>query len=317
LNNTKLWLANQLLDLFYKIKNQKLNLSSTERSILLALAYFAPNISPSYAAIENMTGLTRRSVYRIIKHLAANNILHIQARFDQHGDMSTNQFKIDIRYMFKEETDYIEWVGHLKPQVGTQCPQGRDTVSLGVGTECPPNYTNITNNVTKRGERASKARAVPTPLPVDFSLEEHNKMGIDLGLDLRLEFVKFKDHAASTGKHLIDWNAGFRNWLRKSAEFAKTAKPALKLVPQVQPSRHYPTIEEIRATKEAERLKMKAEREAYNELQRKEYTVPEPKSSSLPPAMIEAIKKARDEPKYTPLEAREIMRQRLVAEGKI
>jgi hypothetical protein len=47
-------------------------------------------------------------------------------------------------------------------------------------------------------------------------------------LNVLAEADKFRDHAQSTGRTLVDWDAGFRNWIRKSAEGKaerKTSEP--------------------------------------------------------------------------------------------
>jgi hypothetical protein len=41
-----------------------------------------------------------------------------------------------------------------------------------------------------------------------------------LRLDERRERAKFKDSALAKGRRCADWNAAYRNWLRKSVEFA-------------------------------------------------------------------------------------------------
>ena len=41
-----------------------------------------------------------------------------------------------------------------------------------------------------------------------------------MGQGLALEAAKFRDHALSNNRLLVDWDAGFRNWLRKAAELS-------------------------------------------------------------------------------------------------
>jgi hypothetical protein len=51
--------------------------------------------------------------------------------------------------------------------------------------------------------------------------EQHRELANRLKLDIALEYDRFRDHAASVGRVCRDWDAAFRNWLRKAAEFTR------------------------------------------------------------------------------------------------
>lgn len=55
--------------------------------------------------------------------------------------------------------------------------------------------------------------------------DNHRAIAGELGLNLASQVEAFRDHAAATGRLLVDWNAGFRTWLRKSNEFERPASP--------------------------------------------------------------------------------------------
>lgn len=58
-----------------------------------------------------------------------------------------------------------------------------------------------------------------TQLPEDWQPSEaHAQLAVELRVDVQAQADHFRDHAAATGRTLNDWDAGFRAWLRKSAD---------------------------------------------------------------------------------------------------
>lgn len=49
--------------------------------------------------------------------------------------------------------------------------------------------------------------------------EKHHEQAADLGVNLAVELDRFRDWAAAKGQRFADWDAAFRNWLRKASEF--------------------------------------------------------------------------------------------------
>jgi len=64
--------------------------------------------------------------------------------------------------------------------------------------------------------RARQPQILPEPTV------EHQTLAASLGVDCDAEFAKFRDWLAANGKRQRDEAAGFRNWLRKAAEFARS-----------------------------------------------------------------------------------------------
>ena len=59
-------------------------------------------------------------------------------------------------------------------------------------------------------------------LPDDFfPLSRHEEIAKGLGLNLAVEFTKFKDHHQAKGSLMLDWNAALRKWLRNAVEFKR------------------------------------------------------------------------------------------------
>ncbi|WP_406711016.1 hypothetical protein QEV68_10655 [Trueperella pyogenes] len=68
----------------------------------------------------------------------------------------------------------------------------------------------------------------PTKLPKTWTPNDtHAGIAMELGIHLGAEATKFRDHAKATGRTLIDWDAGFRNWLRQASEY-QTRQPAIR-----------------------------------------------------------------------------------------
>jgi hypothetical protein len=68
-----------------------------------------------------------------------------------------------------------------------------------------------------------KERKSPTtrsgPLPGSWQPNSaHTKLAASEGVKLEREAEKFRDHATATGRRQLDWDAAFRNWLRKAGE---------------------------------------------------------------------------------------------------
>jgi len=71
---------------------------------------------------------------------------------------------------------------------------------------------------------AAPARAPKraTVLPAEFEPNDTaHTLAASLALDVTAELAKFRDYYAMTGKTGKDWQAGFRNWLTKAAEFRR------------------------------------------------------------------------------------------------
>lgn len=80
-------------------------------------------------------------------------------------------------------------------------------------------------------EHANKRTRRPTRLAADWEpTAKHFALGHELGLDaerVHFEADQLRDHAAAKGRILKDWDAGFRMWLRTSADDAGRGPPGL------------------------------------------------------------------------------------------
>ena len=64
-------------------------------------------------------------------------------------------------------------------------------------------------------------------LPADWEPNaKHREIAIEEGVDVNLEAANFRDHALSKNRKLVNWDAGFRTWLRKVNKFnGKSTSP--------------------------------------------------------------------------------------------
>lgn len=69
----------------------------------------------------------------------------------------------------------------------------------------------------QQGKRKGKR-----PMPADFEpTDEDRELARSLRLDADLELKQCRDYYAANGKHMADWRATFRNWLRNAAKWSR------------------------------------------------------------------------------------------------
>jgi hypothetical protein len=83
-------------------------------------------------------------------------------------------------------------------------------------------------------------------LPEDFELTEQRRSWAKIHapqVNLQVEFDQFRDHAKATGWRMVDWEATWRNWLRKAQKAAaprRSYERAAPPAPTPQPPRFRP-----------------------------------------------------------------------------
>lgn len=71
----------------------------------------------------------------------------------------------------------------------------------------------------RKADGDARKRAHPLP-DLWRPNEDHESLAAELGLDVQYEAARMRDWALAEGATKKDWDATFRNWLRKSAEYA-------------------------------------------------------------------------------------------------
>jgi hypothetical protein len=87
------------------------------------------------------------------------------------------------------------------------------------GAQRKDNKASKADKAGKDGERVARARSNAAPLHDTWRPNQsHAELADSLHIDVLLEADKFRDHAKAKGRVLKDWDAGFRNWLRRAPE---------------------------------------------------------------------------------------------------
>ncbi len=107
---------------------------------------------------------------------------------------------------------------------GLTCPNGRIDLpkepepSAQMGALIPVNKPD--NKPDIKQERVKRPPRPSTSVPLDFIPNEHHALIAAVRhLDLNNEKSAFIDYYEAHGKKMVNWDAAFRNWLRKAAEF--------------------------------------------------------------------------------------------------
>lgn len=80
--------------------------------------------------------------------------------------------------------------------------------------------------IREEGEAPKKTKKKSGPLSGDWKPNgKHHKLAKEHGINLDWEADKFRDHALAKDWKMKDWDATFRNWLRKSLDFSKNGAP--------------------------------------------------------------------------------------------
>ena len=105
----------------------------------------------------------------------------------------------------------------------------------------------VTNNNPVRVARANENS---TSTIQNFQpTNQHRALAVALNLDLDAEFEKFRDSCLATNRTSADWDASFRNWLRRGHELGITRQsshiPAIPEPRKVEPHRHTVACEHV------------------------------------------------------------------------
>lgn len=126
----------------------------------------------------------------------------------------------------------LNWVKHQRiDNAGKPMYPDPPQLSANCG-ELERNAAGVDQDLSSQSEetepKKQRKRQIPDSWhPTEKHYADHPSIDVDH------EAEAFRDHAIANSRTLADWDAGFRNWLRKAIEFG--AKPA-KAVEQTQPA---------------------------------------------------------------------------------
>lgn len=211
---------------------------STTRYVLLALTKYmnkgGENCYPSTSTLAEAVLLSERAVCEHLAHAAAAGWIvkndrclpgrkwrhHLYTPVIPAGSEGTDAGS--ARY--SEGTD----AGSVINGEGTD-PHDNKALTLtqkGTDAESVNQLIDHSNDHggAKSGRRPrSRASQIPRTFEPDQTCEAKAKK---LGVDLAVELEKFSNHSKAQGRTAKDWQAAFRNWLIKSAEFGRGQAPS-------------------------------------------------------------------------------------------
>jgi hypothetical protein len=77
-------------------------------------------------------------------------------------------------------------------------------------------------SVNESKPRAKPKRKAKISLPDGWEpTPDHEAIAIEQGVELKAQAELFRDHYTANGESKADWDATFRNWLRRAREFSR------------------------------------------------------------------------------------------------
>ena len=123
------------------------------------------------------------------------------------------------------------------PPVDTPCDTPSDTPcdtpSDGASRSGPLTHALANANANANANAPARERTTTRAhqLPDDWQPKPETVAAMSAampGVDFRLEHAKFRDHYKSNGKAMKDWDATWRNWMRRAKEFAPTSRASTR-----------------------------------------------------------------------------------------
>lgn len=190
-------------DHFTQIPNDWLrdgNLSLKSRGLLALLMSHKVGWSVSVASLVQQGLEGREAIRSAIKELEQNGYLERIQGHDEAGK---------FEYTYRTKTPNGEG-GSENPSTGNPSTANR-----------PPKNTNLKNTNNKKGAPKGATRLSDDFEPDQDSVNvmiEHFPW-----VDVKLETHKFRDYWASATRNAMkkDWQAAWRNWVRRAAEYSK------------------------------------------------------------------------------------------------
>jgi len=167
---------------------------------------------PSISTLAKMTNSSERSVKRDIQDLQAMGELKVEV---QKAPMS-GKYKTNLYWVTLPDIDYGQGVTDRHPSddgVTNQVSRGDKLGNLGVthdGTQ------NLNRNLKETEGKNNSYK--PSKQLVNELSEKYP------GLDLKECWESMMDYCAANGKTYKDWDAGYRNWVRKEWQWSDKGK---------------------------------------------------------------------------------------------
>lgn len=159
----------------------------------------------SKTTIAKQCGLSRKTVQTSIKSLIADKILIEAGHVKCHGGY-TVEYAIDLEVLDSLSGDSL---GEQIQPVASVQPQEITIPKLQI-VEAKPSAPKRKRACQLPANWVANDKNIQDAQNQDFTYEE-----------IENEIEKFRDYWISTGATKVDWDATWRNWLRKSKEFGR------------------------------------------------------------------------------------------------
>ena len=134
--------------------------SANEKAVLLTLQFHAPNIHPSLGTLARESGLSQRTVQRVLVDLEAKGWVAKEETTTASGGKGSNRYQLLIWQRPEAKTDASAGETDLWPQ----SPEAMATVARGVWPQCPGGMATVANKGDQSKEINLLTREEP-PLP--------------------------------------------------------------------------------------------------------------------------------------------------------
>jgi hypothetical protein len=190
--------------------------------VLMVLADYASEDGqswPSINTIAEVSELSSRSVIRKLERLEELKLIARSHRQRANGSNASNIYQLGMPAEDVRQTE-----------------RGSDRVSLGVVTDVhpPSDRVSLPEQSLEPKNSPSPARARETTIQEDWKPRQAD---LDWAaetfpkLEITHETDSFRDYWIANGGRKVNWDAAFRNWLRKSSSFASRPSRATTAYP--------------------------------------------------------------------------------------
>ena len=197
-------------------------INGNEMILLLALAdvaddngrcrYLPEDDALTYDALSRKVRVDRRTIERLIPKLRSRGLL----AQTKGAKGRPNEFEIRVPWARKSADNLSGNVADSPTSV--QDSPTTETAFPDNGGVRPSYRRTDVRDVSLSPDESDD----PVLIPDDWRPNQgHIDKAASLHLDVVREYQRFREHAEREHRRLKNWNTGFTNWLRKSAEFAQ------------------------------------------------------------------------------------------------
>lgn len=181
----------------------ELSIPPTPKLVLVVLADYADEYGyafPGGATIARRASISERTLTRVLADLEENGYLERERRSLLNGNRTSDGYRL-----LPDETNRQNGVLSRRQNEGVKTPT---VASVGEPPVEPPVQ--------------EKARARATQMPALWEPSNaHAAQALAAKVDIEIETLRFRDWALSKGATYVDWEAAFRNWIRRAAEMPR------------------------------------------------------------------------------------------------